>query len=135
MEKIIYLLRLQVDPEWTDENIKPLHERRSRAKGQIVQAAYRVLKAARAPLKTYEMARLVTPIVGIERSDSRAISQLSSVIAGTLANRWKEGMVERIDGSIVRWLVRHMKWQPPSVHVAYERRSYFQMLPKNFAEN
>jgi hypothetical protein len=119
MARLSYLLRLQVDPEWTDDHIQPLHERKSRRQGQISRAAYRVLKAARTPLKTHEIAHLVAPSLDVDRTDHRAISKISSAIAGTLTRRWEEGMVERLEGPPIRWAVQPRKWDPAVIPVAF----------------
>jgi hypothetical protein len=119
MERLSYLLRLQVDPEWTDEHIQPLHERKTRFRGEIAKTAYRVLKAAREPLKTQEIAHLVAPSLGVERSDFRGITRLHSAINTTLTRRWKEGMLERLEGPPIRWAVQPRKWTRSTIPVAY----------------
>lgn len=119
MDKLSYLLRLQVDPEWTDDHIKPLHERASRRKGEIAKIAYRVLKAARTPLKSRELAHLVAPSVGVEQSDFRVIGKLASAIHNTLKQRAKEGMVQQLGGPPIRWAVQPRKWDGSVTPVAY----------------
>jgi hypothetical protein len=119
MERLSYLLRLQVDPQWTDEHIQPLHERKTRFRGEIAKTAYRVLKVAREPLKTQEIAHLVAPSLGIDNADFRAITKLHSAISTTLTRRSKEGMVERIEGPPIRWAVQPRKWSRSTIPVAY----------------
>jgi hypothetical protein len=119
MDKLSYLLRLQVDPEWTDGHIRPLHERKSRAKGDISKAAYRILKAAREPLKTFEIARLVAPSVGVDQADFRAIAKINSSVSGALTRRADEGMVDRFEGPPIRWAVRPRKWSGSTSPVAF----------------
>lgn len=119
MEKLDYLLRLQVDPEWTPHHLTPLHVYERRRKGSISKEAYRVLKASRVPLKTREIAHLVAPALGVDRNDHRAICRISSSISSTLIDRYKEGSVERIDGKPIRWRVPYTRWSPSNVPVAY----------------
>lgn len=119
MEKLDYLLRLQVDPEWTPHHLTPLHVYERRRKGSISKEAYRVLKAARTPLKTHEIAHLVASALGVDRTDHRAISRISSSIASTLTDRHKEGLVERIEGKPIRWRVPYTRWLPSNAPAAF----------------
>lgn len=120
MEKIDYLIRLQVDPEWTPHHLTPLHERAPRRRGSISKEAYKVLRAATEPLSTREVALLAAPALGVDPADSRAISRISAAIATSLNDRHDEDAVERLDGRPIRWRARSRpKWVPTNVPVAY----------------
>lgn len=119
MERISYLIRAQVDPEWTPGHIRPHHVRKTERRGGIAKAAYKVLKAAAEPLKTREIARLVAPVLGVDPSDLKAIMRLDVAIHSTLTARHSEGEVERIEGPPVRWRVRPRKWVRPTAPDVY----------------
>lgn len=118
MERLSYLLRLQVDPEWTDAHIRPLHVRTSDRQGQISKAAYRVLRAATEPLKTREVARLVAPMLGVEMVE-REIKRIDIAIYSAFKRRLEEGTIERIEGPPVRWFTQPRKWARPATRVSY----------------
>lgn len=65
MDKIDYLIRLQVDPEWTPHHLTPLHVRTRKRKGSISKEAYTVWRAATEPLKTREIAHLAASALGV----------------------------------------------------------------------
>lgn len=117
MDRLSYLLRLQVDPEWNDDHIRPLHVPRHDRHGQIAKAAYRVLKAATEPMRTREIARLVAPMLGVE--GEKEIARIDSAIATTLKKRADEGSIDRIEGKPVRWFVQPRKWVRPATRVAF----------------
>lgn len=114
MEHLDYLLRLQVDPEWTPHHIKPLHTFKRERQGQISKATFRVLKSAKEPLRTREIARLVAADLGVEMEE-RQISKIGAAVYGALKARLKAGEVEEIAGPPVRWLAVKRKWSPPVV--------------------
>lgn len=111
MEKIDYLIRIQVDPEWTPHHLVPLHVHRSYRQGEISKAGYKVLKAAIEPLSTREIAKLAAPMLGVKvQHNEREISKIDSAIAATLKKRVADGMVEMIEGKPRRWWVPRRKW-------------------------
>lgn len=111
MDKIDYLIRIQVDPEWTPHHIVPLHAHQKGRQGQISKAAYRVLKAASGPLSTRQIARLVAPMLGVEVDrNENEISRIDNAVASALKKRCADGMVELIEGKPRCWLVRRKKW-------------------------
>ena len=119
MAHIDYLIRIQVDPEWTPHHIVPLHVHRSLRQGQIAKAAYAVLKAATEPLTTREIARLAAPMLGVSTENNEdGIRRIDTAIAGTLPKRHADGMVELIDGKPKRWRVQRRKWVSSAAPVA-----------------
>lgn len=111
MEKIDYLIRIQVDPEWTPHHLTPLHVHKPGRQGAISKAAYQVLKASAVALTTREIARLAAPMLGVKlNGNEREIARIDSAIAGTLLKRSKDGMVEIIEGKPRRWLAPRREW-------------------------
>ena len=119
MEKISYLIRLQVDPEWTPDHLTPLHERKSRRRGQIAKNACRALKVAPSPMSVREITRFIAADLGVDVKDNRALDQLHSSVDGSLQRRLAEGEVEKIEGKPTRRraLCKKMVWtssHPPA---------------------
>jgi hypothetical protein len=104
MDRITYLLRVQVDPEWEPGHVRPIYQkRRLGGKSYIAKAAYRVLKAAEEPLRVREIAHLVAPMVGLDKPDNAAMARLHSAIDWTLNARLKDDMVFNDGGTPKRW--------------------------------
>lgn len=110
MERISYLIRLQVDPEWTPDHIRPLHVPKRERRGEIAKHAFKVLKASSEPMKVREITHAVAPILGVDPKDHRAIDKLHSAVDGSLQRRLAEGEVEKIEGKPTRWRVLCKKW-------------------------
>lgn len=113
--KLDYLLRLQVDPQWTPHHLRPIHPKTGSRRGAIAKAAYRVLKSAKEPMKVREIAHAAADILGVNRTDFRAIDRLDSAIHGTLKKRLAEGAVLTDGGKPTRWSVPDRKWVHPGV--------------------
>jgi hypothetical protein len=114
MARLDYLLRLEVDPEWTPHHIKPLHTFKRERQGEISKATFRVLKSAKEPLRTREIARLVAADLGVAMEE-RQISKVGAAVYGALKSRLKTGEVQQIADTPVRWLAVKRKWTPPVV--------------------
>lgn len=117
MEKLDYLLRLQVDPLWTPEHLSPLHVPRKGRQGAIAKAAYRILRAAKDPLPVRQIAKMVAVELGVEQSESE-IARLHGAITGCMKRRLADGDVEKVEGKPIRWRVPYKKsaWvSPPSL--------------------
>lgn len=117
MEKISYLIRVQVDPEWTPGHLSPLHVHRKAKRGVFANAAYRVLKAAKEPLSVRAIAKLAAVNLGLKPTGSE-MDRLATTIAGCMRRRLVDGDVEKIEGDPVRWQVPCKKsaWvAPPSL--------------------
>lgn len=110
MEKLDYLLRLQVDPDWTPDHLTPLHIRKHGRRGEIGKAAYKVLKAANESMTVREITHAIAPNLNVARSDYRAINKLHSAVDASLQRRLKEGEVEKFEGKPSRWRVQCKKW-------------------------
>lgn len=119
MEKIDYLIRLQVDPEWTPHHLTPLHIRRRRAKGSIAKAAYQALRKATEPMKVRDVSLTIAPGLNIDPKDSRALSRLDAAIRASFQEAIKDDAVEEVAGRPTRWQVRSKsKWAPTNVPFA-----------------
>lgn len=119
MEKIAYLLRLQVDPEWTPHHLKPLAPRKTRRKGSIAKAAYQVLRLASRPMKTREISREIAGRLEVDVSDARALNQLDNAVRTSMKERVKDGFVEELEGRPTQWRVlSRPKWAPSNVPYA-----------------
>ena len=121
-EKLVrldYLLRAQVDPQWTPYHLKPIHPKTGSRRGAIAKAAYRVLKNAKEPMKVREIAHAAADILGVDRTDFRAINRLDSAIHGMLKKRLAEGAVLADAGKPTRWSVPDRKWVHPGVRPVY----------------
>lgn len=117
MERLDYLLRLQVDPLWNPDHLTPLHRHRTGRQGAISKAAYRVLKSAIEPMPVRAVARLVAAELGVEATE-REINRLDVAIHGSMKRRLADGEVEKVDGRPTRWRVPNTKsgWvSPPSL--------------------
>lgn len=110
MGRIDYLIRAQVDVEWTPEHLTPLHVPKRERRGEIAKATFRVLKASAKQMKVREIAHAIAPTLGIDRNDHRAIDKLHSAVDGSLQRRLKDGEVEKIEGKPSRWRVLCKKW-------------------------
>lgn len=113
MERLTYLLRAQVDPEWDPGSVRPIQPRKtSERQGEISKAAYRVLKSATGPLRVREIAHLVAPQVGIDKADYLQINKLHYAIDGALNRRLKDGMVVHDEGTPKRWSFKPLSARP-----------------------
>lgn|GEM_PF-2337843 len=120
MEHISYLLRLQVDAEWTPHHLSPLHPRKPRRRGSIAKAAYQVLRKADEPMKVRDISLAIASDMGIKRADSTAISRLDAAVRTSLKERVSDGVVEEVEGRPTRWRVlSRPKWEPKVAPVAY----------------
>lgn len=119
MAKIDYLIRLQVDPEWTSHHLTPLHIRRKRPKGSIAKAAYQALRKATEPMKVRDVSLAIATDLDIDPKDSRALSRLDAAIRASLQEAVNDDAVEEVVGRPTRWRVRSKpKWAPTNVPVA-----------------
>ncbi len=119
MERIDYLIRLQVDPEWTPHHLTPLHVRRKRQKGSIAKAAYQALRKATEPMKVRDVSLAIAPGLNIDPKDSRALSRLDAAIRASFQEAVKDDAVEEVAGRPTRWRVRSKpKWAPTNVLAA-----------------
>lgn len=119
MEQLDYLLRLQVDPEWTPYHLTPLRPRKTRRKGSIAKAAYQALRRASEPMKTREISREIAERLEVDASDARALNQLDSAVRTSMKERVKDGAVEELEGRPTRWRVlSRPKWAPSNVPYA-----------------
>lgn len=112
MERITYLIRVQVDPEWEPGHIRPIHQKKNPSRqGEISKAAYRVLKTATGPLRVREIAHLVAPQIGVDNADHLQINRLHNAINDTLNRRLKDDMVVHDSGTPKRWSIKQRRWQ------------------------
>lgn len=119
MGHLDYLLRLQVDPEWTPYHLKPLAPRKTRRKGSIAKAAYQALRRASEPMKTREISREIAGRLEIDVSDARALNQLDNAVRTSMKERVKDGAVEELEGRPTQWRVlSRSKWEPSNVPYA-----------------
>jgi hypothetical protein len=106
MERITYLIRVQIDPDWEPGHIRPVIPKVNKNRqGKIARAAYKVLKEAKEPLRVREIAHRVAIEMGLEKPDHLQINKLDSAIHGTLTNRLKDGMVVHDGGTPKRWSI------------------------------
>lgn len=120
MKRLDYLLRLQVDPEWTPHHLTPLYPRKARRRGSISKAAYQALRRSAEPMKVRDISLAIAPDLGIKRSDSTAISRLDAAVRASLKERVSDGVVEEVLGHPTRWQVlSRPKWEPRVAPVAY----------------
>lgn len=120
MERLDYLIRLQVDPEWTPHHLTPLHIRRKRPKGSIAKAAYQALRQAAQPMKTREISKTIADQLGVDVGDVRALDKLDNAVRTSMKERVSDGVVEEVDGKPTRWQVQSRpKWVPTNAPVAY----------------
>lgn len=107
MDRIAYLIRVQVDPDWEPGHIRPIHLRnKSRRQGEVSKAAYRVLKEAPSPLRVREIAHLIAPEVGADNADYIQMNRLASALDSALNRRLEDGMVTHDGGTPKRWSFR-----------------------------
>ena len=118
MDKIDYLLRSQVDAEWTPDHLTPLHVPKPGRRGEIAKQAFKVLKASAEPMKVREITRAIAPILGVDLTDTRAIDKLHSAVDGSLQRRLQDGEVEKIEGKPTTWRVLYKKWVWRPAHAA-----------------
>lgn len=119
MQKLDYLIRSQVDPEWTPHHLTPLHVRRKRQKGSIAKAAYQALRKATEPMKVRDVSLAIAPGLNIDPKDSRALSRLDAAIRASFQEAVKDDAVEEVAGRPTRWQVRSKsKWAPTNVPFA-----------------
>lgn len=119
MQKLDYLIRSQVDPEWTPHHLTPLHVRRKRQKGSIAKAAYQALRKATEPMKVRDVSLAIAPGLNIDAKDSRALSRLDAAIRASFQEAVKDDAVEKVAGRPTRWQVRSKsKWAPTNVPFA-----------------
>lgn len=118
MDQITHLIRLQVDPQWTPDHIKPLHERSQRRRGSISKLAWKVLRASSEPMKAREITRLIAPQLGVDAADHRAIVRIDSKVHAALKTWLSEGDAEKVDEKPSRWRARCRGWARRHVSVA-----------------
>lgn len=123
MDRIDYLIRLQVDPEWDRSSVRPLIPRSNRGKGAVSKLAYGILKKADDPMTAREIARGVARELGLGNPDDREINRLEGSIRGALERRRKDGMVERHEGKPTRWSLKAGRWSPAVRPASSVRRS------------
>lgn len=120
MDRLDYLIRSQVDPEWTPHHLTPLHVRRKRPKGSIAKAAYQTLRTASEPMKVRDVSLAIATGLDIDPTDSRAMSRLDATIRDSFQDIVKEGAVEEVAGRPTRWQAQSKpKWAPSNAPVAY----------------
>jgi hypothetical protein len=113
MKHLNYLLRLQVDPEWTPYHLTPLHPRKTRRKGSVAKAAYQALKAFKEPMTTREISKAIAGGLEIDASDQRAVNQLDNAVRTSMKARVEDDSVVEIEGRPTRWqVVSRSKWAP-----------------------
>lgn len=142
MERLDYLLRLQVDPEWTPHHLTPLHPRKTRKKGSIAKAAYQTLRRSEEPMTTREISKVIAGALEIDTSDQRAVNQLDNAVRTSMKERVGDGAVLEIEGRPTRWqMLSRSKWAPtaspyasasaPLVRVSGLSRAGARVLPAN----
>lgn len=113
MERLDYLLRLQVDPEWTPHHLTPLHPRKTRRKGVIAKAAYQTLRRRNEPMTTREISKAIASEMEVDVSDNGAMGKLDSAVRTSMKERVSDGVVVEIEGRPTRWqVVSRSKWAP-----------------------
>lgn len=116
MGRLDYLLRLQVDPEWTPDHLTPLYPRKTRRKGSIAKASFQALRRFKEPMTTREISKAIAGALEIDVSESRAINQLDNAVRTSMKARVSDGAVLEIEGRPTRWqLVSRPKWTPKVV--------------------
>lgn len=120
MKRLDYLLRLQVDPEWTPHHLTPLHPRKTRRKGAIAKAAYQTLRRSEEPMTTREISKVIADALEIDTSDQRAVNQLDNAVRTSMKERIIDGVVVEMEGRPTRWqVVSRPKWVPtPSLYAS-----------------
>lgn len=119
MERLDYLLRLQVDPEWTPYHLEPLYPRKTRRKGSIAKAAYQTLRRSGEPMTTREISKAIAGAMEVDVSDNGAMNKLDNAVRTSMKERVKDGAVLEIEGRPTRWqLVSRPKWAPSAVPYA-----------------
>lgn len=120
MAKIDYLIRRQVDPEWTPHHLTPLHPRRTRRRGTIAKAAYQALRRSQEPMTVREITYAIAEEIGVSPKDSQSISKLDAAVTSSLKARLEDGVVEKLEGRPTRWRVKSRpKWAPSNAPVAF----------------
>lgn len=113
MERLDYLLRLHVDPEWTPHHLTPLHPRKTRRKGSIAKAAYQTLRHRNEPMTAREISKAIAGAMEVDVDDNGAMGKLDSAVRTSMKDRFKDGAVLEIEGRPTRWqLVSRPKWAP-----------------------
>lgn len=113
MGRLDYLLRLQVDPEWTPDHLTPLYSRKKRRKGSISKAAYQTVRRSEEPMTTREISKAIAGSSQIDATDQRALNQLDNAVRTSMKERVVDGVVLEVEGRPTRWQVLSKpKWAP-----------------------
>lgn len=113
MKRLDYLLRLQVDPEWTPHHLTPLYPRKTRRKGVIAKAAYQTLRRRNESMTTREISKAIASEMEVDDSDNGAMGKLDSAVRTSMKERVGDGFVVEIEGRPTRWqVVSRPKWVP-----------------------
>jgi len=95
------------EPDWDPEKVKAIRTKpRIRRHGEGAKAAYRVLKNAERPLTTWEIGKRMAIELGQIAPDHRERSRLASTANGACQRSLKRGLVDRHEGTPIRWSVR-----------------------------
>lgn len=113
MERLDYLLRLHVDPEWTPHHLTPLYPRKTRRKGVIAKAAYQTLRCRNEAMTTREISKAIASEMEVNVNDNGAMGKLDNAVRTSMKERVGDGFVVEIEGRPTRWqAVNRPKWAP-----------------------
>lgn len=114
MDRVSLRIRVEFDAMWAPYHLRPLKPRVQPRYGQT-RAAYKALKAARAPRTAHELAREIAPQFGIRPTDNRMIAKLASAMTVSFKRHLDEGLVVSDGGQPIRWSVHEQVWRHPGV--------------------
>lgn len=116
MDKIDYLLRSLVDPEWTPHHLAPLYPRKTRRKNSIAKAAFQALRRSKRVMTTREISKAIAGDLDVETADVRAMNKLDAAVRTSMKGRVDDGAVVEVEGRPTGWqALSRPKWAPTAV--------------------
>ncbi|EJL32219.1 hypothetical protein PMI01_02599 [Caulobacter sp. AP07] len=102
IEAVIWLF----DADWNPAAVAPIYPRKIKLQpGAISKAAYNVLRRAKAPMSTREIAREVAAFLDVKDLDESKMAAIDSAIAGALTKKIGK-TIQVHNGPPRRWSVR-----------------------------